>query len=290
MRRLAGPFLAVCVVACVQGASAQSGGGLNLPQTVTAGAAFSIPTNGSGSALLYIVGPGQVLKRNVQLGSAVTIPAGVLYNAGRYVAVLSGGANDSGQFEVVPSQQPASISFLAEPSRLPVGEPNGVSGEAYVYDAYHNLIVRPMPVSFDLSNPSSATESRTVTTRNGVAWTQLNSASKQGNGKFVAHVGDVAETRVIDEVPGDPCSLNMSAKPDGSDVLLQTSPVKDCGGNPVPDGTIVSFTETRGDQQSTADVPLKKDVVSVKMPSWPGATISVASGVVAGNQIRWGGK
>jgi len=56
----------------------------------------------------------------------------------------------------------------------------------------------------------------------------------------------------------------------------------------VPDGTIVTFTETYGDMQSTVDVPLKRDIASVEMPSHNGATISVASGVILGNQIRWG--
>lgn len=289
MRIAWGSLLAgVLAAGAQQGVLAQNGS-MNLPPTVTAGAAFSIPTSGSGSAVLYIVGPGQALRRNVQLGSAVSLPAGVLYNAGHYVAVLTGAASDAGQFEVTAAAQPSSIAFLAEPSRLPVGQPNGVSGAAYVFDAYHNLITTPMPVSFDLSNPSSSAQTRTVTTRNGVAWTQMNSAAKQGTAKFIARAGAVAATRIIDEVPGDPCSLMMTAKPEGNRIALETAPVRDCSGNPVPDGTIVTFTETHDGLQSTADVPLKKDIASVEMPAWKGATISVASGVVAGNQIRWEG-
>ncbi len=41
---------------------------LTLPKTIEAGAAFSIPTSGSGKATLYVIGIGQVLKRDVQLG------------------------------------------------------------------------------------------------------------------------------------------------------------------------------------------------------------------------------
>jgi hypothetical protein len=70
---------------------------------------------------------------------------------------------------------------------------------------------------------------------------------------------------------------------------LETAPVRDCSGNPVSDGTIVTFTESYNGTQTTADVPLKKDVASIAMPAHPGATISVASGVVAGNQIHWSG-
>jgi hypothetical protein len=41
---------------------------MSLPKTVEAGSAFSIQSTGSGKATLYIVGLGQVLKRDVQLG------------------------------------------------------------------------------------------------------------------------------------------------------------------------------------------------------------------------------
>jgi len=38
------------------------------------------------------------------------------------------------------------------------------------------------------------------------------------------------------------------------------------------------------------DVPLKRGVAEVEMPAHNGAMITVASGVVLGNQIRWTGK
>lgn len=263
---------------------------MTLPQTVTAGDAFSIPTSGSGAATLTIAGPEQVLRRDVQLGQPARFAAGVLYGAGRYVAVLvSGSSASSGVLSVAPAAAPKTIGFLARPSRLPVDLHDGIIGTAYIFDAYHNLITTPMPVSFDLSNPNSAAQTTTVTTRNGVAWTQMNSAAREGAAKFVAHAGAASTERVIDEVPGDPCNLSMSAKPDGQKIALQTAPLRDCAGNPVPDGTIVTFTESRRGEQSTVDVPLKQGVARVDMPAWNGATISVASGVVAGNEIRWEG-
>lgn len=283
-------WIAVLTLGAASFAQAQSDN-LNLPPSLVAGSAFSIPTSGSGPGTLYIVGPGQVLRRDVQLGQPVSFAAGVLYNAGTYVVVLAAGSSTStGTFAVTPASQPEALSFLAQPSRLPVGLHDGISGAAYVFDKYHNLIVTPMPVAFDLSNPNSATQTQTVTTREGVAWIRMNSASKEGEAKFVARAGGVSTARVIDEVPGDPCSLNMSAKLDGKRVELQTAPVRDCAGNAVPDGTIVTFTENYNGMQSTVDVPLKKGIASVEMPAWPGATISVASGVVAGNEIHWGGR
>jgi hypothetical protein len=79
----------------------------------------------------------------------------------------------------------------------------------------------------------------------------------------------------------------MSAKRSGQQLELQTEPVRDCSGNAVPDGTIVTFTEDYKGMQSTVDVPLKRGIAKVEMPAHNGATITVASGVVLGNEIHW---
>jgi hypothetical protein len=274
---------------------AQSGA-LTVPKTVEAGSAFSIQSSGSGKAVLYILGPEQVLKRDVQLGETTTFQAGSLCNAGHYLAVLTAGSTDSSSpdsrssesssFDVLPAKQPGDISFLAGPSRLPVGIPDGITGAVYVFDTYQNLIVAPTQVSFELSNSSGAVQKRSVMTSNGSAWTTMDSSPNQGKATFVARAGDIASTRVIGQVPGDPCSLKMNAKQSGRQLELETDPVRDCRGNAVPDGTIVTFTETYGGEESTVDVPLKRGIAKVEMPAYPGATITVASGVALGNQIR----
>jgi hypothetical protein len=267
------------------------GGSMSLPRTVTAGAAFSIPTTGSGKATLYIVGPGQALRRDVQMGEAATFPVGELYNAGHYLAILVGASStDTDEFDVIPVARPETLGFLAKPSRLPVGLHNGISGAVYVFDAYHNLITAPMPVSFELSVSPGTVQSRTVTTRHGMAWTGMDSAPKEGVAKFVARAGEASSTRVIEEVPGDPCAIVISARPNAGKLEVQTAPVRDCGGNAIPDGTIVTFTETSNGRQTTVDVPLKQGIARVDMPAYKGSKISAASGVVAGNEIRWEGE
>jgi len=263
-------------------------GRMSLPTTVEAGSAFSIQSSGSGKAVLYIVGPGQVLKRDVQLGETASFPTGSLYNAGHYLAILvAGSSTDNGWFDVAPASKPANLSFLARPSRLSIGLHNGISGTLYIFDVYHNLITKPTPVSFKLSIPSGAVQQRTVTANLGEATTEMDSGTKEGFAKFEAQVDGVSSTRVVEQVPGNPCGLKMSAQPAGNRIHLQTSPVRDCSGNAVPDGTIVTFTENYNGTQSTADVPLKQGIAQVELPAHPGATITVASGVVLGNEIHW---
>lgn len=262
------------------------GGNLNLPNKVEAGSSISIPTSGSGKATLYVVGVGQALKRDVQLGETVTFPAGTLYSAGRYVAVLSGAnGTDSGVFDVVAASSPANLNFFAKPSRLPVSLHDGITGAVYVFDTYRNLYLTPKPVLFELTSPSGKQQEHTVATQNGAAWTVMDSTGEKGKDKFEAHLGDLTITRIIEQVPGDPCGLKMTAKQTGQKLDLETEPVRDCTGNPVPDGTIVTFTESFSGGQNTVDVPLKRDIAQVEMPIHSGAKISVASGVVMGNQI-----
>jgi hypothetical protein len=284
VRALLSGVLTVCAVApiCAQG------GELTVPKTIEAGSAFSVRCSGSGPGTLYFVGPEQVSKRDVQLGATIEIPAGTIYNAGHYLVFVSGGSGESASLDVLPASKPADVSLLARPSRLPVGLHDGITGAMYLFDSYQNLITRPTPVAFQLSTPAGSMQSRTMTTSNGAAWVAMDSSPKEGAAKFVARAGDISAMRIIGQVPGDPCGLQMTAKPAGKRLDLETAPVRDCSGNAVPDGTIITFTETYKGAQTTVDVPLKRGVASVEIPAYPGATITVASGVVLGNQIRWG--
>lgn len=271
-------------VALCTAATAQE---LEFPKTVEAGAAFSVPTSGSGKAILYVVGPTQALRKTVEMGQKIVFERGELTSAGHYTAFLVGPANEAADFDVTPEPQPSSISFLARPSRIPVDLHNGISGVAYVFDVFRNLILQSRPVSFQLSGTGSPVQVEKVDTHNGVAWVKMNSASRSGAAQFEANAGSVTDKRVIEQVPGDPCNLRMSARPSGDRIELQTDPVRDCSGNPVPDGTIISFTENYNGTESTVDAPLKRGIAKTDLPANRGALITVAAGVVMGNEIRW---
>lgn len=280
-------LVAVLAFAAAHLAFAQ-GERMTLQKVIEAGSGFSIQSAGSGKATLYLIGPGDVLKRDVQLGQSTAFSPGSLCNAGHYLAVLTGDSfTETGSFDVVPTNNPANLSFIAKPSRLPVGLRDGITGAVYVFDGYHNLIAAPAPVSFELSTTSGAVQKHATVSREGAAWTAMDSTAEQGADKFVARIGDVSSTRIVGQVPGDPCGLKMSARQDGQKVQLTTEPVRDCHGNAVPDGTIVTFTETYSGAQSTIDAPLKRGIAEATMQVHRGATFSVASGVVMGNQIGW---
>lgn len=287
MRLKSAHLIAGIILVAIQTAKSQAGG-LSLPKTVEAGKSFSFHGAENGKSILYIIGPGQVLMRNMQQGETISIAAGSLYNAGHYLTILIGDSStEYGSFDVIPTTQPASLSFLAKPSRLPVGIKNGISGAVYVFDAYHNLITAPETVSFKLSNNSESIQERTSISHDGAASAVLDSTDKEGIDKFEAHVDGISSTRVVEQVPGDPCSLKISAHESDQKLILKTDPVLDCSGNAVPDGTIVTFTENYEGTQSTIDMPIKRGIAQVEIVARKGARISVASGVVLGNEIDW---
>ncbi len=264
-------------------AAAQS---LQLPATVVAGNGLSIPTSGSGDATLYVFGPGTAMKKKVKLGEPVQLEAEQVKLAGRYVVVLN---QASGTFFVVPSKLDH-LAFLARPSRVAASRTGAITGSAYLFDQYDNMVLEPEPVKFELTVEGAAPVVRTETSRNGVAWTRMNSGRKAGAAQFVASAGSADVRRVVQQTASDPCNIRMKAESakDGS-ILVSTDPIRDCSGNPVPDGTIVTFTSLDQNGRSTVDARIKKGVAQATLPASQNALLSVAAGVVMGNEIRWGG-
>jgi hypothetical protein len=70
--------------------------------------------------------------------------------------------------------------------------------------------------------------------------------------------------------------------------VVETDPIRDCTSNPVPDGTIVTFTQVDRNGRSTVDARIKKGVARATLPPADNAIVTVASGVVLGNELRLG--
>jgi hypothetical protein len=266
-------------------AAAQS---LQPPKQVTANSPVEIQTSGSGSDTVYLVGPGGVTKHDVHFGQPLDIAPEEIHASGFYSLVREG-SNEQASFFVAPAK-PEKVSFLVRPSRLPVGVHDGVSGVAYVLDNFNNLVLSPQQVTFKLAVENGPADTRVTQTKDGVAWAQFDSSRKSGPADLTVSVGDLSERRVVEQVASAVCNLRISAKPDGNRVFVSTEPVRDCGGNAVPDGTIVTFTETFEGTITTVDAPIKKGIAQADLPGHPGSTISAASGVVLGNELRWGGR
>jgi len=262
---------------------------LRVPATIEAGQAFTIPLEGSGSATFYLIGPDHVIKRAVTLGTPVQIQSSDVHAAGRYQALLCDSSCTSTAFEV-KAAQPGNLSFFLHPSRVPVSMPDSIDATAFVFDQYFNLILAPSEVNFEVTPANGPGFSRQSPTHEGVTSIRMNSTPHEGPVRVTAVVGKIEEPRVIQQVAAEACGLRMKAVTNGNSVSLETDPVRDCSGNALPDGTVVSFTKIDGEGKSTVDTPIKKGIAKVQFSLHGHAQISVACGVVLGNEVQLNGR
>jgi len=270
--------------ACASVCAAQD---LRVPDSAVAGEETSISTTGSGKASFYLAGPGVSRKNEVALGEEVRLTAQDLRDAGYYLAILCSETCRSAGF-YVRAGKPASLSFIVHPSRVPVAQNEAVNGVAFPFDQYRNMVLAPVNVNFQLNAKDASLFSRVVRTQNGVAWFRTASGKSAGALQVVASLDDLTTRRAVQQVASDPCNLRITGQRTKTGILVQTEPVHDCSGNVLPDGTIVTFTATGPQGRDTVDAPIKQGIARAQMDSSGATTISVASGVVMGNEIRVG--
>jgi hypothetical protein len=260
---------------------------LRVPSGAVAGQQTSISTSGGGSAAFYLVGPSLALKSDVQLGQQIPLSAKQVEAAGRYVATICTDTCSSAVFFVTAGKA-SNLTFLVHPSRAPVGQPDMISGVVFPLDEFGNVIFTPENVQFQLSSKEASLGSHSVQTQNGVAWFRTGSGKSAGAVQIAASLNGVSARRVVQQVASDPCRLKIKAQRNAKGVEVETEPVRDCAGNPVPDGTIVTFTAKNGDEISTVDAPVKQDIARARIVAKGPVVISAASGVVMGNEVRVG--
>jgi len=286
-RRLRLITLSAAVVPWAVGAGYSQNVELHAPSAAVAGAAASIGTTGSGSATFYLQGPSVSAKRKVQLGQDISLTSRELQSAGRYIAVVCSDSCINTTFFVSPAK-PSSIAFLVHPSRAPVARNDVISGVALPFDEFHNLVIEPVPIQFQLAFRTGAPTSHSSPTHDGIAWFRTSSGKSAGPVQVTASINEIVAKRVVQQVASDACRLRIKGQRTAKGIVVETEPVRDCSGNPVPDGTIVTFTAKSGNEISFVDAPVKQDVARATMAAKGPVVLSAASGVAMGNEIRIG--
>jgi len=261
---------------------------IGVPRNVTAGEDVHLSVSGSGTATLYLFGPGLSNKRDVILGRDIQLPATDFTTAGEYSALLCSAGDCRGADFFVSAAKPFSLTFLVHPSRVPVAEGDAISGVAVPFDKYRNLVLEPETIKFELTDGKASVLNRSLPTKNGIAWFRTASGKSAGALQVDAAIGDISTRRAVQQVASDPCNLRITGQRNAGGILVQTEPVHDCSGNPLPDGTIVTFTATSSGDKSTVDAPIKQDVARAQIIARGPTTVSAASGVVTGNELRIG--
>lgn len=262
---------------------------LKVPASVTAGDETTISTTGRGKATFYLSGPGVSSKTEISLGQDVHLRPGDLRNAGDYLAIVCSDLCRSAAF-YVQAGSPAYLTFVVHPSRVPVVQADAVSGVVFPFDEFHNLVLDASTVNFRLSAGNLPVLSRSVRVQDGVAWLRTTSGRSAGKLQVVATLDSLSATRTVQQVASDPCNLRIKGLRTKKIVVVETEPVRDCSGNPVPDGTIVTFSVNGDGGKSTVDAPIKQGIARAQIQAPGSLVISAASGAVMGNELHVGGQ
>lgn len=281
-RSLSALACAALVSAVVCPATAQE---LSVRHSVAAGSDITIATTGSGTATLYLVGPGVASKKDVTLGEGIPVPGDELQYAGKYTAIVCAATCNSAEF-FVTAATPASLAFLVHPSRVPARQPDAVSGVALVFDKFDNPVLTPTTINFLVKGAKETLFSQAIPTHDGEAWFRTSSSKTAGPVGLTASADDLSAQRALQQVASEPCNLRIKAQPTARGIEVETEPVRDCAGNPVSDGTIVTFTGTDPNGKISIDAPVKGDVARVHINVLPPVVISAACGVAMGNELR----
>jgi len=279
--------ISIFLALCFGGVCTAEDASVRVPTSVVAGEPATISTTGSGKATFYLLGPGVSRKSDVSLGKEIHLQPQYTRNAGAYQAIVCADSCQSATFYVTGGKT-AGLTFLVHPSRVPVSQSGAVSGVAIPFDQFRNLIFIPLSVSFQLTTGGTSLLTRVVRTQEGIAWFRSASGHSAGALQVLASLDEVSARRVVQQVASDPCNLRIEGERTKTGITVQTEPVHDCSGNPVPDGTIVTFTATEQNGKSTVDAPIKQGIARAQISGPGGAVISAASGVVMGNEVHVG--
>jgi hypothetical protein len=143
----------------------------------------------------------------------------------------------------------AHLSLKADPTRIPADGTSTSTITATVTDAQNNPVPDGTPVKFTTSLGFMAPA--TADTQGGTATATLHSGTQAGTATVKVKVGTLTRQVQVALVDATPAYLTATAKPkqipaDGTSTSTITAVVSDAQHNPVPDGTVVTFTTSLG--------------------------------------------
>jgi len=158
----------------------------------------------------------------------------------------AGAASSGAQWvQVITPGLPASVGLAVDPAALPVGGTALLT--ATVRDCAANPVADGTPVTFTLSAPLGTVTPNPASTTGGVATAVFTAGTTPGTAVLTATADGVSAAVRITVTAGAPHTLTLTVHPttlvaDGASTAAITATVTDAYGNPVADGTPVTFT------------------------------------------------
>jgi len=190
---------------------------------------------------------------------------------------------------------PTYLNVSADPRAILADNQSTSTLTASVTDAQNNPVSDGTIVNFEIIDGSGSIESQ-KTTRNGIATSVLTSGTRPDTAIIVVRVNQLTDTTSVRFVVGEAASLTLAADStslpaDGITSTAVTAYVRDIAGNPVADGTRVSFSTDIGDITESAQTAAGNATAQFSSSETGIATIQAVVGAVSGQlniQLRPG--
>jgi hypothetical protein len=179
----------------------------------------------------------------------ITLPGEHTRQTGLITLIARAGtARGEGQVEIRPNPPADPVQPIVGPRSVAADGDHETMALAVPFDDYGNPVADGTPLTLRILHPGDQLEQQTLTVTHLLAWGWVNSRTRAGRAVVSAAVGDAhGPDTTFEEVPTWPASFGLSASPlnlpaDGRQLLtLRTDLIRDRFGNPMIDGTLVTF-------------------------------------------------
>lgn len=180
---------------------------------------------------------------------------------------------------------PTYLNLSANPSVIRADNQSTASIKAVVSDQNNNPVSDGTEVNFEIIDGSGTIESNKET-ENGVAISTLTSSTQPDTVTIVARVDQLTDTTSVRYTVGEAATLTVTADStslpaDGTTSTRVVANVFDEAGNPVSDGTLVTFSTDIGDLTPNAQTVAGQAVAQFSSSVTGTATITASVGGVS---------
>jgi len=181
--------------------------------------------------------------------AVVLIPGEDTHRAGMLTLIATAGAaRGEGHVAIMPGPAVDPVTPLVGGRSIIADGEHWSIAVAVPFDSYGNPLADTTPVEFRTLHPGERLETRVVPISGLLAWQRIFSSKRAGRALVSVRVEDAyGPEATFAETPGWPTRFGLSASPtslpaDGRRLLtLRTDVIRDAFGNPMLDGTLVTF-------------------------------------------------
>ncbi|MEZ4667034.1 MAG: Ig-like domain-containing protein [Anaerolineae bacterium] len=243
---------------------------------ITAGDAWSvnirIPNGTAGEQVVGVLQNGfKTIIAHLTLGTGGVanwqIPLGEITQSGETALIIYYGKEEYRQSLQVQPGVPTVVELFTSANSMPAYGEGSATIMVLPRDNWGNAADNTSEFQLDSLYPGGQHNSNTFTYKGGLGWMTLHSQGNPGRVRAALEYGSLSASLELTQTPGEPQFASLRLSPDcvfndGRDRISLVATITDSHGNPVTDGTLVTFSWRHGhgsastvDGQATLRLP-----------------------------------